>query len=142
MKNSVLFILFTLFITGAISAQTVTLNGKSVAEIKTNGDVYVHGKFLGLFDKSGDVYKKSEMIGRIKPNGEFWTGGSRSGKIEADGSVYRGNAKVGKVEYSGEIYNAENKKIGSGRGVKREWLAALVFFYFKDDVAPAPAPTK
>lgn len=134
MKNLFFVCLFTLTLTSWCQAQQITYNGKSVAEFKGEGDLYIHGKFVGLFDPSGDVYKNGELIGRIKPNGEFWTGGSRTGRMNADdGTIYLGNAVVGKVQYSGEVFEGD-KKIASGRGIKREWLAGVFFFYFKDDV--------
>lgn len=133
MKNLFFVSLVALFLTPLCHAQSITYGGKPVAEIKGKGDLYIHGKFIGLFDPSGDVYKNGELIGRIKPNGEFWKGGTRSGRIADDGTVYLGNAVVGKVQHSGEVFEGE-KKIAMGRGVKREWLAGIFFYYFKDDV--------
>lgn len=134
MKNLFFVGLFILSLTGLGHAQQISYNGKPVAEIKGKGDLYIHGKFVGLFDASGDVYKNGQLIGRIKPNGEFWTGGSRSGRINADdGTIYVGNAVAGKVQHSGDVYEGD-KKIALGRGVKREWLAGIFFFYFKEEV--------
>ena len=134
MKKGILFVLFMTFVLGSSMAQQVLVKGKAVAEVKNNGDVSINGKFVGIFDKNGDVYKKGERVGQIRPNGEFWVNGSKSGKFEADGTVYKSNAVVGKVEFPGEVFDVEKKKIASGKGIKREWLAGLFFFYFKDEL--------
>ena len=134
MKKGILFVLFLTFVLGSSMAQQVLVKGKAVAEVKTNGDVSINDKFVGIFDKNGDVYKNGQRVGQIRPNGEFWVNGSKAGKFEADGNVYKSNAVVGKVEFPGEVYDAEKKKIASGKGIKREWLAGLFFFYFKDEL--------
>lgn len=133
MKNLIFVCLFVLCLTTLGHAQSISYGGKSVAEFKGGGDLYIYGKFVGLFDASGDVYKNGELVGRIKPNGEFWRGGNRAGRMDEDGTVYLGNAVVGKVQYSGDVFE-NDKKIALGRGVKREWLAGIFFFYFKDEV--------
>ena len=134
MKKGILFLCFLMVAASVSFAQQVIVNGKPLVEIKTNGDVMIQGSFSGIFDKNGDVYKKGERVGQIRANGEFWTNGSKSGKFEADGRVFKSNALVGKVEPSGDVYDAQNKKIGTGKGIKREWLVGLFFFYFKDEI--------
>lgn len=134
MKKAVLLVLFSTFMLGAALAQQVLVNGKPVAEVKVNGDLMINGSLIGLFDKNGDVYRKGERIGQIRTNGEFWLNGSKAGRFEYDGSVYsRANAKLGKVETSGDVYEGE-KKIAVGKGIKREWLVGMFFFYFKADL--------
>ena len=133
MKNLFIVLSFTLSSILLSQAQQITLNGKPVAEIKGQGELYVHGKYIGLFDQSGDVYKNGQLYGRIRPNGEFWTDGKRSGRMADDGVVYVGNALAGRVQHSGDVYE-NDKKIALGRGIKREWLAGIFFFYFKDEV--------
>lgn len=133
MKNLIFVCLFAFFLITLGHAQPISYGGKPVAEFKGGSDLYIYGKFVGLFDASGDVYKNGELVGRIKPNGEFWRGGNRAGRMAEDGTVYLGNAVVGKVQYSGDVFE-NDKKIALGRGVKREWLAGIFFFYFKDEV--------
>ena len=131
--------IFLLFMLAAgfvsVHAQKITQDGKVLAEIKGGGEVYVAGKVVGVYDSNGDVYKKGELIGVVKPNGELWIGGRKSGKVEIDGTVMKGSTKIGKVEPSGNVWDTE-KVIANARGIKKEWVAGAIFFYFKEDIFP------
>jgi hypothetical protein len=116
-----------------ISAQIITIKGRKAAEIKSTGDILIDGNVVGIYERNGDVYKKGELIGVLKPNGEFWIGGAKSGKIEFDGSVVKAGKKIGKVENNGDVYIGETL-VANGRGVKKEWLAGLFFFYFREEL--------
>lgn len=135
MKRAILIVYLLTFAGFVSMAQQVLMKGLAVAEIKPSGDVYIAEKSVGFFDtKTGDVYKKGELVGQIRKNGEFWRGGFRAGYFDFDGSVYSSTkAKLGKVEMNGDIFD-KDEKIASGKGIKREWLVGVFFFYFRDEV--------
>ena len=60
--------------------------------------------------------------------------GSKVGQIENDGDVYKNGSKIGQVESDGDIYK-NGSKIGECRNVRKEWVGAVVFFFFIEDLA-------
>ena len=56
------------------------------------------------------------------------------GQIESDGDVYKDGSRIGQIEEDGDIYY-NGSRIGDCKGVKREWVAAVVFFFFIEDLA-------
>ena len=56
------------------------------------------------------------------------------GQIESDGDVYKNGSKIGQIENDGDIYR-NGSKIGECPNVRREWVAAVVFFFFIEDLA-------
>ena len=60
------------------------------------------------------------------------------GKVDSDGTVRnQSNAQIGKIDNNYFVRNASNAQIGRATGnttIKKEWIAAFYFFFFKDEV--------
>jgi cytoskeletal protein CcmA (bactofilin family) len=81
-----------------------------------------------------NLYLKGSSKGTIESDGDVYIGGSKKGQIESDGDIYMNGSKVGQVESDGDIYK-NGSKIGECRGARKEWVGAVVFFFFIEDLA-------
>lgn len=122
----VLFLMLFTFTIGY--SQSIYLKGSRIGEIESDGDIYINGSRVGEIESDGDVYLKGSRIGKIESDGDVYLNGSRIGKIESDGDIYLNGSRIGEVEEDGDIYY-KGSRIGQAKGVKREWAAAVFFFF-------------
>ena len=130
----ILTFILTIFTFSSFTYSTQPLNDDDdVFRITGKGDIYINGSKKGEIESDGDVYKGGSKKGEIESDGDIYMGGSKVGEIESDGDVYKGGSKIGEVESDGDIYRG-GSKIGECEGVKREWVGAVVFFFFKSEL--------
>jgi len=121
------------FAASMLEAQSLYINGSRKGEIESDGDVYINGSRKGQIESDGDVYVNGSRKGQIESDGDIYVNGSRVGQVESDGDVYMNGSRVGQVESDGDIYK-NGSRIGDCKGVKKEWVAAVVFFFFAEDL--------
>ena len=78
--KKLLLLNFGLFLTFAVNAQTIYVNGSSKGEIQSDGDVYINGSNVGRIESDGDVYKNGSRIGQVESDGDVYYNGSRIGE--------------------------------------------------------------
>jgi len=129
-----LIIIMALVLPGTrISAESLYIEGDKRGEIEPDGDVYIGGSKKGQIESDGDVYVDGSKVGEIESDGDVYLNGSKVGQIESDGDVYNSGSKIGLVESDGDIYK-NGSRIGECKNVPREWVGAVVFFFFSKDL--------
>lgn len=123
-----------LVVANSFSAQSLYIKGSRVGEIEADGDIYIKGSRKGQIESDGDVYRNGSRIGQIESDGDIYLNGSRVGQIESDGDVYKNGSRIGQIESDGDIYR-DGSRIGECKNVRQDWVAAVVFFFFIEDLA-------
>jgi len=130
--------MFLVTITALFCFSMTTINTEDTAvindfTIQGNGDIYVNGSKKGEIQSDGDVYIGGSKKGEIQSDGDIYIGGSKKGEVQSDGDVYIGGSKKGEVQSDGDVYFGGSKK-GECEGVRREWVAAVYFFFFTREI--------
>lgn len=126
--------LFLSLCISATFAQDIYIHNSRKGEIRTNGDIYINYNKVGYIEDDGDVYKGYNKVGYIENDGDIYVGYNKAGYVENDGDVYIGYNKAGYIENDGDIYMGYNRVGTAPASVKREWIAAIVFFFFTSEL--------
>ena len=112
-------------------AQRIELNGSKVAEVTTDGEVWVDGDKAGEITKDGEIWVAGEKEGDLTKTGEVWKAGDKVGDVTKSGEVWREGDRVGNVEKDGTIW-IDGSREGRFKGGKAAHAAVIVFYGFFD----------
>ena len=79
-----------------------------------------------LRSPSGSIMARIDNDGVVRDSS-----GNRKGRIESDGVVRNASGnRIGKVESDGTVRDSSGSRLGTARNIRREYAAAVFFFYF------------
>ncbi len=108
-------------------SQVIELNGSKVAEITTDGEVWIGGNKVGSITVEGEIWVNGVKEGDLTNDGEVWKAGDKIGDITSKGEVWRDGNEVGTIEKDGTIWigsSHEGKFVGGDPS-----HAATILFY-------------
>lgn len=135
MKYFICFLFLTIFFPREnLFAQKIAVKKDTVtATIESDGTIYSVVKTIVGYIKLDNSIENSGhfIIGYLMPNGDILNDSNvLVGYMEADGTVRNSKqVKLGTILDDGTVLDAKNRTICTAKGIKKEWLAVVCFFF-------------